>query len=109
MNLTLLLLTCANQAEAERISLALLEQNLIACSKMSSVHSFFKWEGVTQANDELLLIIETAHELCKRIEQVVRQMHSYDTFVMIGIPVTYVSPQAEQWLQDVLMQRESEQ
>jgi periplasmic divalent cation tolerance protein len=102
-NFTMLLLTCGNKAEAERISMELLKQSLIACSKMSTIHSLFSWEGAIQGSDEILLIMETTHDLCGSIEQVVRQLHSYETFVMVGLPMTYISPQAREWLQSSLV------
>jgi periplasmic divalent cation tolerance protein len=98
MQLIMLLLTCANRAEAERISITLLEKKFIACAKMMPVHAMFAWEGVIKADDEVMLVMESSQELCHDIEEVVRSVHSYATFVLTGFPIAYISPQAKEWL-----------
>ena len=103
MQIIMLFLTCVNKAEAERISIALIEQKLIACAKMTSVHSMFHWEGAVSASDETMLVMETKQDLCATIERVVREHHSYNTFMLTGIPVTYISEQAKKWLDDSLV------
>lgn len=102
MQFIMLFLTCATKAEAERISIALIERRLVACAKMMPVHSMFQWEGVVQADDEIMLVMETSQELCQDIEEVVRSLHSYKTFVLTGIPVAYTSKNAQEWLQTSL-------
>jgi periplasmic divalent cation tolerance protein len=102
MPFIMLLLTCATKAEAERISIELIERRLIACAKMMPVHSIFQWEGAVQGDDEIMLIMETSQELCQDIEEVVRSLHSYKTFVLTGIPVVYASKNAQEWLHSSL-------
>lgn len=102
MNIIMLLLTCSDKAEAERISITLIKQKLIACSKMMPVHAMFHWEGAVNAGDETMLVMETRHELCADIERVVREHHSYQTFVLTGVPVAYVSQDAQKWFEETL-------
>lgn len=103
MQIIMLFLTCADKAEAERISIALIEQKLIACSRMMPVNSMFHWEGAISASDETMLVMETRQDLCAGVERVVREHHSYDTFVLTGIPVAYTSQLAQKWLDNSLI------
>jgi periplasmic divalent cation tolerance protein len=107
MQLMMLLLTCASKAEAERISIALIEKGLIACAKMMPVHAMFAWEGAVRADDETMLVMESSQDLCRDIEEVIRSLHSYTTFVLTGLPITYVSPQAKEWLCSTLKHNKS--
>jgi periplasmic divalent cation tolerance protein len=102
MQLIMLFLTCAHKTEAEKISKALIEQKLIACSKMIPIHAMFQWEGNVQGEDETMLIMETSQEFCHSIEETIRPLHSYKTFVLTGIPVAYVSEKAREWLKETL-------
>jgi periplasmic divalent cation tolerance protein len=103
MNPIILLLTCANAAEATTISTALLERNLIACAKTAPVHALFQWKGAIDTADEVLLIMETTQDLCADIEKIVHQLHSYDTPVLVGVPIAYMSHKTEEWLRDSLV------
>lgn len=102
MQFTMLFLTCAHQDEAQKIGDALLHHKLIACAKTMPVHASFLWQGVLDKAEETILIMETRQELCTAIEEVVREHHSYTTFVLVGMPIMYVSEQAKKWLAETL-------
>ncbi len=102
MKLITLFLTCANQTEATRISKALLDKKLIACAKQTSVSSLFYWQGDTDKADEVLLILESSEEKFNQIEQLVKKLHSYDTFVLTAYPIIKASAGVEKWVKESL-------
>lgn len=97
-----LFLTCADRQEAKRIADALLEKRLAACVRAAGVKSGFWWQGKREKADEILLIIESAEDKYDQIEAVVRQIHSYETFVLMAYPVVKASKGVEQWVREAI-------
>lgn len=98
----LLVLTCADPQEAHVITNALLEHRLVACVKQLSTTSHFWWQGNKESAQEILLLMETIEEKFDAIHDQVKTLHSYDTFVLQGIPVTQTSDAVKKWLQEEL-------
>lgn len=93
-----IMLTCANVAEAEKISTALLDAKLIACARRSSVTSRYWWEGAQEQAVEELLIMESVAEKFDQIAQLVTTLHSYDTPAITAVPVIHTTPSVQAWL-----------
>ena len=97
-----LVLTCANRQEAEAIADSLLGKKLIACAKFVPINSRFIWEGKIAANDEVLVLMESAADKFAEVESIVAGLHSYDTFVLKAVPIDQISEGAAKWLQESL-------
>lgn len=100
--MNILLLTCKDQTEADDITKALLNDRLIVCSKSVPVKSQFFWKGNIDRDDEVLVVMESNESKFKQIEKVVRSLHSYEQFVLVGFPVTQMASGVEKWLNDGL-------
>ena len=100
-----LLLTCEDQAEADRIANTLLEQRLIACAKFVPIACRYWWKGNITDGSEVLLIMESRVDLFKAVESAVAKLHSYDTFVLQSLPFGTVSDKAITWLDKQLRPR----
>jgi periplasmic divalent cation tolerance protein len=100
MNLITLFLTCANAEEAQKISDKLLDGKLAACVRQTDVKSSFWWEGQRQDAEEVQLIIESTEEKFVAIESVVRELHSYETFVLTAYPVVQASSGVQDWVKE---------
>lgn len=98
----ILYLTCANTDEANRISKALLEDRLIACARSSAVTSSYWWNGKINQDSEILLMMETVEAKFDAVNSIVKQLHSYDEYVLTAIPVLRTTPGVERWLSDTL-------
>lgn len=96
--MNLLLLTCANKKEAQTIATALLEKRLIVCAKLTDVESQFLWKNSLDNANEVLLIMESHESKFKDVEKTVKELHSYEQFVLIGFPVTQMAQGLEGWL-----------
>ena len=103
--ISLLFLTCANKKEASKIAFTLLKKRLIVCAKSLPVSSSSLWKGKIENSREILLIMETDDSLFDRIEAEVRKIHSYETFVLISLPVSKSSKGIENWLEIELKAR----
>ena len=101
MNLITLFLTCANEEEAEKIANKLLEEKLAACVKVTDVRSDYLWKGQKQHGNEVLLIIDSVADKFDAIEAAVKEIHSYDVFVLTAYPVARASAGVEDWVKEV--------
>jgi periplasmic divalent cation tolerance protein len=102
MNLITLFLTCANADEAQEITYKLLDGKLAACVKSTDVKSDFWWQGKKEHAAEVLLIIESSQEKFDQIETAIKEVHSYDTFVLTAYPVAKTSAGVEAWVKESL-------
>jgi len=101
MNLITLFLTCANEQEAKKISDKLLDKKLAACVKITDVKSDYLWKGQKQHGEEAMLIIDSTDEKFDAIEAAVKEIHSYDVFVLTAYPVAKASAGVEAWVKEV--------
>lgn len=97
-----LVLTCGSWQEAQRIVDSLLEKRLIACAEMIQVESKFSWKQKINEGREIKLVMQSRSDLFDKIEAEIAKLHSYETFVLRAIPMTYVSKQATKWLEETL-------
>lgn len=98
-----LLLTCASEAEADRIAEALLAKRLITCAKKAPVAARYWWQGELEQGSEILLMMESAADLFDRVEAEVAKLHSYDTFVLQAVAFERVSTKAQAWMSETLV------
>ena len=98
MKLVLLFLTCADEKEADKIAFTLLQKRLIVCAKKIHIASSSLWKGSIEQSQEILLMMETMDSLFAKIEKEVRKIHSYETFVLLSLPVNKVSEGIEKWM-----------
>ena len=94
-----LLITTANDAEAQQISRLLLEQKKAACTNIiSGVHSLFWWENKIDSAQESLLIVKTKASLLSEIIKLVKEAHSYDVPEIIALPVVGGNQDYLEWI-----------
>ena len=98
MKLCILLLTCANSEEADKISQSLLTKHLIVCAKKLPVSSSFLWKGKIDSASEILLIMDSWQEHFDTIENEIRKIHSYETFTLFSIPVNNTTKKVKEWI-----------
>lgn len=99
----LIFLTCPNQKQADQISNTLLSKKLIVCCKKTPVSSSFLWKSKIDSSKEVLLIMESKEELFSKIEYEVRKVHTYETFVMIAVPILKASKGIQKWMEKELL------
>lgn len=97
-----LFLTCANNGEAQKITEELLDNKLVTCVRRFDVKSDYWWKDDIEHADEVQLIMESEEDKYDEIEKTVRQLHSYETFVLMAYPVSRSSKGVEGWLKDSL-------
>lgn len=83
-----LFITTANTEEAQRISMALLNQRKAACVNIvPKVSSHFWWQGKLDSAQESLLVVKTKASQLSEIIRLVKELHSYETPEIIALPI----------------------
>jgi periplasmic divalent cation tolerance protein len=91
--------TTANAEDARRIARALVERRLAACVQIvGPIESVYRWEGKIETAAEFQCWIKTRAELYDRVEQTIRELHTYDVPEILAVPVVQGSAAYLEWL-----------
>ena len=84
----LVYITAGNANEAVAIGRDLVERQLAACANVHSpVVSIYRWRGVIQQENEVVLIAKTRRDLVEDLSARVAEIHSYDCPCVAAIPI----------------------
>ncbi len=100
MNDILLVLTnLPDQAGAERVATALVEQGLVACVNiLAPCQSVYRWEGKVERATEVPVLIKTRAIHYPEVELAIRQLHPYQVPEIITLPVSGGLPAYLDWV-----------
>ncbi|RUQ33883.1 MAG: divalent-cation tolerance protein CutA [Candidatus Competibacteraceae bacterium] len=91
--------SCPDQAIAERIAEAMVNERLAACVNLiSGLTSIYRWEGQLQRDTELLLIIKTRSAVYPQLQARLRQLHPYQLPEIIALPIHTGSADYLNWI-----------
>lgn len=65
------------------------------------VRSKYWWQGSLEDGTEIKLIMHSVNELFDRVESAVKELHSYDVFVLQALPLVNISEAAKNWLLEI--------
>ena len=95
----LVLTTCADSVEADKIAGALVEERLAACvNRVDGVMSTYIWESRLQRDEEILLLIKTTEARFDELRRAITRLSSYDVPEIIAVPVRKGSKAYLDWL-----------
>jgi periplasmic divalent cation tolerance protein len=80
----MLLTTVPSRADAARIAQLLIEEKLAACVQLLPIESFYVWDGKTQNENELLLLIKTRTALFDTAIARIKAAHPYSVPQIVG-------------------------
>ncbi len=84
----LVLNTCPDQASADEIAIALLEQGLAACVNIvPSIRSLYRWQGKIESSQEHLLLIKTDKAHYNQLQRQIIALHPYELPEIIAVPI----------------------
>jgi len=95
------LTTAGSEAEAERISAALVEGRLAACVQvLGPVASRYRWGGEVEEAREWQCLAKTTAALYPRVEEAIRAAHSYEEPEIVAMPIVAGSPGYLAWIEE---------
>ena len=97
----MLLTTTASRDEAQTIAKLLIDEKLAACVQLLPIESFYVWQGKSQNEAEVLLLVKTRSVLFDAVIARIKQMHSYSVPEIVAIPFTAGFAGYLNWIDDV--------
>ncbi|MBV8549729.1 MAG: divalent-cation tolerance protein CutA [Acidobacteriaceae bacterium] len=95
------LCTCGNVGEAERIAAALVEERFAACVNiLPPIRSLYRWKGNVETAEEMPLLIKTTGERFPALQQRILQLHSYEVPEIIALPIVAGLEKYLVWLRE---------
>jgi len=80
----MVLTTTPTRADAVRIANMMIEEKLAACVQLMPIESFYVWEGKTQNEPEILLLIKTRTALFDTAIARIKETHPYAVPEIVG-------------------------
>lgn len=96
----IVIITAANEEEASEISMALVNEGLVACANRFPVNSTFIWKTNLETADEVMLVCKTRAELLTAIIFRVKEIHSYDCPEIIALPILGGAADYLDWIKE---------
>ena len=81
-----MLTTTPTREEAQTIARLLIEEKLAACVQLLPIESFYFWQGKTQNEAEVLLLIKTRTALFENAIARIKEVHSYTVPEIVAVP-----------------------
>ena len=95
----IVLSTCADREQAERIARSLVDQQLAACVNiLPGVQSVYRWQGNVESAGEVLMVIKTSSSLAPEVQSTIASLHSYEVPELLVLPVSGGSEAYLAWL-----------
>jgi len=95
----LTLCTCPDDATAQRLAEALVAERLAACVNiLPGATSVYTWEGRTERDAELLLLIKTTASRFDDLQRRLVELHPYDVPEIIATPISHGLPAYLDWV-----------
>lgn len=96
----LVLITAASLEEGERLARALLEARVAACINiLPGIRSFYWWQGKREEAAEILLLVKSGDERWEKLQEVVRQHHSYECPEIVSVSPERIEARYLSWWQ----------
>ena len=81
-----MLTTTPTREEAQKLARLLIEEKLAACVQLLPIESFYVWQGKTQNEAEILLLVKTRYALFDAAMARIKQLHSYSVPEIVALP-----------------------
>jgi len=90
---------CSDSKEAKSIATSLLSQKLIACANLfPNLVSLYSWEDKIEESSECALLLKTFHGVYEKVEQQIRELHSYSCPCILKIDLDGANSDYLQWM-----------
>jgi periplasmic divalent cation tolerance protein len=96
--------TTPSREEAQAIARLLTTEKLAACVQLLPIESFYVWQGKTQNEAEVLLLIKTRTALFESVIARIKAVHSYTVPEIVALPFSAGFPGYFDWIGEVTAQ-----
>ncbi len=101
MNGRLVVINCADEAEAEHIARSLVGERLAgAANVLPGVRSFYRWQQELAQRRETLLFVKTTEAVLERLMARAKELHSYECPCIVSLAIERGYPPYLRWLEE---------
>lgn len=91
--------TTSTREEALKIAETVVSRRLAsACWVSSPVTSFYWWKGKMEQVESWVCLMKTRRDLYPRLEQTIKELHSYEEPAVVATPIVEGSPTYLEWI-----------
>jgi periplasmic divalent cation tolerance protein len=91
--------TCPDEATAERIGSAFVEEHLAACvNRIPGIASTYRWQGKVCRDNEQLLLIKTTRARFDAVRARLIELHPYELPEVIAVDIALGSAPYLDWI-----------
>jgi periplasmic divalent cation tolerance protein len=80
--------TVKDHDEAKALAEILIQTRAAACVQEVAIHSHYRWEGKTNSEPEILLLVKTAHDRIDFAIATIKANHAYQVPELVVLPIT---------------------
>ena len=92
-------ITTASRGEAEKIALAIVEENIAACANIfPGIRSIYRWQGKVEQADECAVIAKTTSVRFDALQKRVKELHSYECPCIVAWPIVAGNEEFLEWI-----------
>ena len=99
LSMILIYITCKDNSEAKKISKALLEKRLVACTNIHPIESMYWWEGKIQEDNEVVVLAKTGEKNYEKVKEEVEKIHSYEVPCVLRIKAE-ANEEYNKWIEE---------
>lgn len=95
--------TCPNMDTTEKIANSLVANKLVSCVNIQKFEkSIYLWNWKIEKKEEYLLTMKTRWRFFKKIEKIIKELHTYTTPEIIAIPIIKWNEEYLRWIDQSL-------
>ena len=94
----LVVTTVADRADATRIARVVVERGLAACAQVSSIDSWYAWQGAVQNEAEFRIVFKAAASAYAAVEAAILELHPYELPAIHAIAVERAHAPYADWV-----------
>jgi periplasmic divalent cation tolerance protein len=95
----IVLCTCPDTAQAERLATGLVENKFAACVNiLPEIRSIYRWEGKVHQDGEVLALVKTTRQAYEGLQQWLLRHHPYEVPEILALPVVEGSENYLEWV-----------
>jgi periplasmic divalent cation tolerance protein len=84
----MLMTTIASREEADALANRLVSSRLAACVNIvGPISSVYRWKGAVERSEEFLLLIKSTEAQVQPIQEMLRELHSYEVPELISFAI----------------------